>query len=69
LVFLGAWKGLKSIIILGAWAIWKHRNRCVFDGIAPNLDACLSQADGERKMWELAVAKGISLLMAQLPAT
>jgi hypothetical protein len=62
-------KGLNSIIILGAWTISKHRNRCVFDGIAPNLVACLSQADEERKMWELDGAKGISFLMAQLPAT
>jgi hypothetical protein len=36
--------------VLGAWTIWKHRNCCVFYGIAPNLDACLEQADEERKM-------------------
>jgi hypothetical protein len=60
-------KGLNSIIILGAWTIWKHRNRCVFDGIAPNLDACLAQADEKRKVWDLAGANSISLLMAQLP--
>jgi hypothetical protein len=39
-------------------------NRCVFDGVAPNLDACLAQADEERKVWELAGAKGISFLLA-----
>jgi hypothetical protein len=59
-------KGLNSIIILGAWTIWKHRNHSVFDGVAPNLDACLAQADEERKVWELAGAKGISLLMADV---
>jgi hypothetical protein len=31
------WKGLTSITILGAWLIWKHRNRCVFDGPVPNI--------------------------------
>ena len=31
-------KGLNSIIILGAWAIWNLRNRCVFDGISPSLE-------------------------------
>jgi hypothetical protein len=40
----------------------------VFDGVAPNMAACLTQADEERRVWELAGAKGISFLMAQLPA-
>jgi hypothetical protein len=60
-------KGLNSLIILGAWIIWKHRNRCVFDGAAPSLTACLAQAEDERELWELAGAKGISFLVAQLP--
>lgn len=30
-------KGLNSVIILVVWSIWKHRNRCVFDGLQPNL--------------------------------
>jgi hypothetical protein len=57
-------KGLNSMIILGAWILWKHRNRCVFDGAAPSLVAALSQADDERSAWEMAGAKGISFLMA-----
>jgi hypothetical protein len=28
-------KGLDSLIILGAWMIWNHRNRCVFNGANP----------------------------------
>jgi hypothetical protein len=63
-------KGLNSLIILGAWTLWKHRNRCVFYGIAPNLVAAVSQADEERRFCELAGARGargISHLMAQLP--
>jgi hypothetical protein len=28
-------KGLNSLIILGAWAIWIHRNQCVFNGEQP----------------------------------
>jgi hypothetical protein len=58
-------KGLNSTIILGAWILWKHRNRYVFDGDAPSLAAALSQADEERSVWEMAGAKGISFLMAQ----
>jgi len=26
-------KGLNSLVILGAWTIWNHHNRCVFDGV------------------------------------
>jgi hypothetical protein len=26
-------KGLNSMIVLGTWILWKHRNRCVFDGL------------------------------------
>jgi hypothetical protein len=60
-------KGLNSLIILGAWTIWKYRNQCAFDGAAPSLAACLAQAEDERGLWELAGAKGISFLVAQLP--
>jgi hypothetical protein len=30
-------KGVNSLIILGAWIIWKHRNACVFEGLAPSV--------------------------------
>ena len=29
--------GINSLIILGAWTGWTHRNRCVFDGAAPDI--------------------------------
>jgi hypothetical protein len=60
-------KGLDSLIILGAWTLWKHQNRCVFYGIAPNKGGIVSQDDEERKVWELAGARGITHFMAQLP--
>jgi hypothetical protein len=51
-----------------SWALGHCGNieTAVFDGIAPSLVAGLAQADEDRKMWELAGAKGISFLMAQL---
>jgi hypothetical protein len=62
-------KGLNLLIILGAWILWKHRNRCMFNGAAPSLAAAITQADVERSVWEMAGAKGIKFLMAQLPGT
>jgi hypothetical protein len=59
-------KSCNSLIILVAWTLWKHRNRCVFDGIAPSLTATISQAKEEKRTWELAGAKRISFLVAQL---
>jgi hypothetical protein len=59
-------KSLNSLIILGAWTLGKYHNRCVFDGVSPNLAVALSQAEEERVVWELVGAKGITFLMAQL---
>jgi hypothetical protein len=36
-------KRVISLIILGAWVIWKHRNACVFDGVAPSVNTIGSQ--------------------------
>jgi len=53
-------KGLKSIIILGAWMIWNHRNLSMFDGISPNLVGVLLLASEVIFFWSLAGAQGIS---------
>jgi hypothetical protein len=60
-------KGLNSSIILGLWTIWNHRNRCVFDGLFPNLETAIRRAKEEREMWELAGAKSLALLTAPIP--
>jgi hypothetical protein len=33
--------GLNSLVILGAWSIWRHRNDCVFNGATPNVNLAL----------------------------
>jgi hypothetical protein len=33
----GIRKGFNSVVILEAWSLWKHRNRCVFYGARPSL--------------------------------
>jgi hypothetical protein len=57
-------KGLNSLIVLGAWILWNHRNRCAFYGITPNLGGALTLAGEERQLWNLAGAKGLSSLTA-----
>jgi hypothetical protein len=52
-VFDLARKGLNSMIILGAWMIWNHRNRCVCYGDPPNLARALFLS-GEMYYWSLA---------------
>ena len=60
-------KGTNSLIILGAWTLWTHRNKCVFDGAAPNVVGALAVAEDERRSWSLAGARGLSLLDALAP--
>jgi len=61
-------KGLNSSIILVAWSLWNHRNRCVFDGVQPNLSEVLSSIREELHLWGFAGARGLTHILAQLPA-
>jgi hypothetical protein len=60
-------KGLNSALILGAWVLWKHRNRCVFDAATPSLAVALAQVGEEKHMWEMAGARCMSALATPLP--
>jgi hypothetical protein len=62
-------KGLNSIVILWAWSLWNHRNRCVFYGANPSLSAIVSVVNEELVQWSFAGARGVSFLLAQAPAT
>jgi hypothetical protein len=59
--------GYNSLVILGAWSIWKHRNRCVFNGLSPSVSAALLAAREEALSWTMAGAKGLSFLQAVGP--
>jgi hypothetical protein len=59
-----AMRGLNSLIALGAWILWNHQDRIVFDRLSPSVSAALCQAREERQLWEMAGAKGLSFLAA-----
>jgi hypothetical protein len=58
---------VSTLIALGAWIIWIHRNKCIFDGWTPNVSLALRLARDERMMWEMVEAKGLSYLAASIP--
>jgi len=55
-------KDFNSLCILGAWTLWKHRNACVFDGAAPNLQQALHSYKDESQLWKFSGAKGLAAL-------
>ena len=55
-------KDFNSLVILGAWIIWKHRNMCVFDGCSSSLVVALRAAREEVVLWSLTEIKALSFL-------
>jgi hypothetical protein len=48
---------VNSLIILGAWIIWKHRNACVFEGVSPSPSMLWSELKNEHSLCCMAGAK------------
>ena len=57
------WKGLNFAIILGAWSLWNHSDRCLFDGVAPNLASVVLVVREELQQWSISGARGVSYLL------
>jgi len=55
-------KGFNSMVILGAWSIWKQRNRCVFEGARPCLNTLEDGFKDEMRLWVSAGAKNLRSL-------
>ena len=58
-------KGLSSIIALTAWAIWKHRNGCVFDQRQPSVTSLLQSIREDARLWASAGANGLANLIPE----
>jgi len=56
--------GFNTLVVLGAWTLWRTRNEIVFDGALPRLDPALILAQEDADLWLLAGAKGHSVLVA-----
>jgi hypothetical protein len=62
-------KGFNSLVVLGAWYIWKLGNDIVFNGVSPRMDQVLDLAQEEAVLWMMAAAKDLRSLKAVfLPA-
>jgi hypothetical protein len=55
-------KGFNALVALVAWWIWKHRNACVFDGIAPSVSVVLQNIKDEAVVWCRAGVSGLCSL-------
>ncbi|RCV33669.1 hypothetical protein SETIT_7G101000v2 [Setaria italica] len=63
----GTKRGFNSLVMLGAWILWKERNDIVFNGASPRMERVLLLAQEEAVLWRLAAAKGISDLVTAQP--
>jgi hypothetical protein len=55
-------KGVNNAIILGAWCLWLHRNRVIFDGESPTISKVHRSFLDELSLWVLAGAKQLGSL-------
>jgi hypothetical protein len=57
-------QGCNTLVVLGAWSIWKTRNDVVFNGATPRIDRALLLVGDETDLWMLASAKDLSAMVA-----
>lgn len=47
-------RDIRTILTLGLWTLWKHRNAIVFDGASPSWRHVLTEIDRESRSWHRA---------------
>ena len=60
-------EGLKSLIMLVIWEIWRERNGRVFRKDCRSVQQLFSSIQDEAKTWAYAGNKGLQLLLATQP--
>jgi hypothetical protein len=60
-------KGLNSLISIGLWILWIHRNACVFDGLSLCPNAAIKRTEEQRDLWVLGGAKNLDFLTTPIP--
>jgi hypothetical protein len=63
----GVQDGFNTLVVLGAWTLWKARNDVVFNGITPRVDRTFLLAQEKSELWMLAGAKGLGAVVATRP--
>jgi len=63
----GVRDGFNTLVVLGAWTLWKARNYVVFNGITPRVDRTFLLAREESELWVLAGAKGLGAVVTTRP--
>ena len=58
-------KALASVMMLVSWEIWKERNARIFRNMAAPTTIVVSRIKEEARLWALAGAKHLSLLMSR----
>jgi hypothetical protein len=56
-------RGVRSLIILVCWTIWRERNVRIFEGQEKGEDRLISEVKEEARQWAQAGAKGLSILV------
>jgi hypothetical protein len=59
-------KGLRSLILLVVWEIWKERNRQIFDHKEAAIGFLLTRIKEEASLWALAGAKRLRELVPHI---
>uniref|UniRef100_A0A0A8ZEW5 Uncharacterized protein n=1 Tax=Arundo donax TaxID=35708 RepID=A0A0A8ZEW5_ARUDO len=51
------------MVMLVVWLIWKHRNKCVFEGSSPCIPGPLARIRDEASLWRSAGAIDVEALL------